>query len=88
METLNNGKILLGIEEVSALLGISERAFRMRLHRRTGVPAPLRLGGRLCWRPVDVEAWLEKEAAAQGVAYSQQSNEPNGSKKRGRPRKV
>lgn len=75
-----------GVEEVAAQMGVTGRALRMRLFRGTGAPQPMRLGGRLCWRPADVEAWLEKEAKSQGVAYSLDEVEPI-SRRRGRPRK-
>lgn len=84
--------MLLGVEGVAQILGITPRALRMRLLRGAGAPQPLRLSGRLCWRPTDVEAWLLAQAQEQGVAYSTQSapeggHQPPLRRRPGRPRK-
>lgn len=89
--------LVLGVVEVAALLGMSARALRMRLHRGVGAPLPTRLGGRLAWRIKDVESWLEVQAITSGAAYySAQDSDPrctnnqtqqNSGRRRGRPRK-
>jgi len=83
--------MVLGIDGLARLLGVSTRALRMRILRGSGAPLPLRLGGRLAWRREDVVAWLDQEARGQGVAYSAGSQEtaPGEPPRRrpGRPRK-
>lgn len=50
---------LLHVPQLAALLGLSEKAVRAHVHRRSpAIPAPVRIGRRLAWRVVDVEKWL------------------------------
>ena len=85
--------LILGVEEVADLLGMTPRALRMRLHRGVGAPRPMRLGGSrtLAWKRQDVEAWIDLQAAAAGADYATQSAAPSpqdSSRRRGRPRKA
>lgn len=74
--------------------GISARAVYMKVHKKR-IPRPLKIGGISYWRRRDWEAWLEREARAQGVAvdpdHDQQESPPPPTTPRrrgpGRPRK-
>ena len=50
--------VLLNVEDLSSLLGISVRTIWRR--ESTGdVPKPVRIGGLVRWRRSDIDAWIE-----------------------------
>lgn len=58
--TLGNAP-LLDVDDLVFLLKLeTRRAVYNRVHRGT-VPAPIRVGASLRWRPEDVSAWLDAQ---------------------------
>jgi predicted DNA-binding transcriptional regulator AlpA len=54
---------LLGVEEVSAWLGVPVNTlYRWRQEGRG--PRAIKVGGRLKWEPGDVRAWLQEQRDA------------------------
>lgn len=49
---------LVGVREVSEMLGVSERQVR-RLVAVCAMPAPLKLRGLRKWRASEIHAWIE-----------------------------
>ena len=89
------GKQIMYITDVAAALGRTEKAIRHYIYRQDwrAVPQPFRLAGRLCWLPSQVESFLLRVAAAQGVVTDAGDTthqvEPTSPTRRrpGRPRK-
>lgn len=48
---------LLSIKDLCVLAGISRRTV-YRIRAAGQLPTPVRIGGRLRWRPEDIERWL------------------------------
>ncbi len=55
-----NIKLLMTAAEVSGLLGISRSLF-YELHAEGKVPAPVKLGKRVLWRPDELRAWVDAD---------------------------
>jgi len=62
---------VLRVPEMAVKMGMSECAVRMavirdrqRGERKRALPKPFMMGGKLAWRRVDVDAWLEQKATA------------------------
>jgi len=62
---------VLYVPDIALKLGMSESAVRMavirdrqRGERKRALPKPFMMGGKLAWRRLDVDAWLEHKATA------------------------
>ncbi|MCC7419988.1 MAG: helix-turn-helix domain-containing protein [Planctomycetaceae bacterium] len=49
---------LLTIKDLCMLVGISRRTI-YRIRASGQLPAPIQIGGRVRWRPEDIERWLQ-----------------------------
>lgn len=58
---------LVNIAHLCAQLGGLHRPRIYNLIKTAGFPRPLKLGKTSRWRKVDVDAWLRKQAVAQGL---------------------
>lgn len=55
---VENGSLLLKVNELARLLGISERSI-WRLQSKGHLPPSIRLAGSIRWRRGEVEAWVD-----------------------------
>ncbi len=53
---------LLTIKDLCVLIGISRRTI-YRIRASGQLPAPIRIGGRVRWRPEDIERWIQTRDA-------------------------
>ncbi len=51
-------RVLYGVPAVAKYLGIGERQARHQIDK--GCIPSFKIGGRICARPADLDAWLEK----------------------------
>ena len=66
-ETIHNRTELLTIEQVSAEYGFPVPTLYGWRHRGIG-PASVRLGARVRYRRIDIEAWIDERFAAEANA--------------------
>lgn len=59
----NQNQIVYYVPDLAALFGKTESAVRNHLRRRdwSAVPAPVKIGGRVCWRWSDISDWLDSK---------------------------
>lgn len=55
---------LMGIDELGALLGLSERSIQ-KLVKRGGFPPPIKLGRASKWSSAAVQIWLDEKVQVQ-----------------------
>lgn len=60
---------VLYVPEMAAKMGMTESAVRMaayrdrsRGERKRHLPKPFKVGGKIAWRKIDVDAWLSRKA--------------------------
>lgn len=72
---VEEGLLIYTIDQLAKVLGTTPKGIYQRLHRSSfpgELPPPFRVGGRLAWRPVDVQNWIawkaiDAQAAVPGV---------------------
>ena len=74
-------KVVLYVPDLAQYLGLTETSIRTHVYRCNWsvIPPPIRLGGRIAWRKIDVDNFLQEKA--------DQSQVEEIKKGRGRPRK-
>ena len=59
MDTRESTAVLIPVEEVASMLGVSERTL-WRLLSAGKVPEPLRIGRSTRWRSAEIREWIER----------------------------